>query len=94
MRTIYKYPLPFEPDFTIDLPVGATLLHIDAQDQSQPGQLSLWAMVDTDQPIVKKRFAIIGTGHEIPPGIHALNHFATVLVGNFVWHVFTPLEKE
>lgn len=42
MFTIYKYPIPIEDKFTLDLPIGARILCI----QMQREEPQLWTIVD------------------------------------------------
>lgn len=66
------------------------------------GRIILWALVDTERvPYTERTFVIAGTGHELPAPVGAvhytqirerlagtLGHLGTVLMGEFVWHVF------
>jgi len=81
MKTVYKYQVPI--DGTIKLPLGATVLHVGEQAQS----VCLWALVDTNQPLVGRRFMLVGTGHPIPETAtyHGTGH---IMIGGLVFHVF------
>lgn len=81
MMTIHKYELRVGWDNHLLMPVGATVLDI----QRQGGQIMMWAHVDTQAVTHKRRFHVIGTGHEVPAG---LEYLKTVQVGGFVWHIF------
>lgn len=59
MKTIYKYLL--EPNGVIKMPRGAEVLSVGEQH----GWMCVWALVDTEAPIESRRFATVGTGHEI-----------------------------
>jgi hypothetical protein len=82
---VYKYPLP-EVDNVLELPVGARLLHVDAQH----GAPMLWAMVEPGPDVEARRILIAGTGQPIDVEQEALTHISTFLVsgGIFVSHAF------
>jgi hypothetical protein len=81
MRTIYKYPLVVGYN-GISLPLGAEVVHI----AEQYGQLQMWVEHDLNRPLTQRQFNVYGTGH----WIHNDNeqHLATVIVDDFVWHVY------
>lgn len=85
MKRIFKYDLTVS-EITIPMPKGAEILHV----AEQGWELRLWALVDTDRPIVDRKFFVVGTGHTFDPS--GAKHLATVLAANgLVWHVFeTP----
>mgnify|MGYP001617055388 CR=1 FL=1 len=60
MESIWVFPV-FVGDFTLNMPLGAEVL----STQVQNGQPVLWAKVDTGAPIVERRFAVRGTGHQL-----------------------------
>lgn len=83
MRTVWKYDVPDEQAFTLDLPAGAVIRHTDTQD----GVRRLWAEVDQlEQELRPRRFAIVGTGHPIPE--YATEHVDTWQAGPFIWHLY------
>lgn len=83
MKTIYKYPLMLH-DESIDMPVGAEILSL----QAQIGRPVIWALVDTEQPLHKRRFRTYGTGNAIhDPDGRYIDTFQTH-DGVMVWHVF------
>lgn len=43
MNKIFKYSLPVQEKFTIDLPAGATIIRVE----DVAGQFFMWAIVDT-----------------------------------------------
>lgn len=60
MRTIWKYALVVSAEQHLDIPKGAKLLTVDAQD----GVPCLWAQVDPEAEKVVVRLLTVGTGHE------------------------------
>jgi hypothetical protein len=84
-HVIWKHPLQRDALTTLDLAVGAVVLHVDTQDE----WLRLWEAHDPDQQQTEKRtFRIVGTGHveDFDPA----QHVGTILVddGTWVLHVF------
>ena len=102
MRTVYRYDLDIfdTPDgyFVLEMPLGAVPLHV-AEQQRAPHFPSLWALVDTERPVVKRRFMITGTGttRPEPPGSKS-EYVGTFQIHGYVWHIWeAPLlveEKE
>jgi hypothetical protein len=80
--TIWKYQIDVDDTVTIDMPQGATVLHIAP---SSATGLLLWATVNPDAPTETRTFHVRGTGH--PLG-NVGSHLGTVQAGPFVWHVF------
>lgn len=82
MKTIYKYLIEINDEIEIELPKGAEILVAGKQGETA----QLWAIVDTDNPIEKRTFAIIGTGNPFWP-IH-YKYINTFTDRVFVWHLF------
>lgn len=84
MRTIWKFTLQVGKPPVI-MPQGATLLHVGMQF----GTLCLWALVDSDAPLVTRRLVVKGTGWDCHD-VEASHHVGSVVdeVGGFVWHIF------
>jgi hypothetical protein len=61
MKVVHKYPLTEESQQSIEMPDGAEILTARIQD----GALCIWALVDPEQPIVKRLFTIAPTGQEV-----------------------------
>jgi hypothetical protein len=83
-RQIWKYPLPKGLNL-LEMPEKA----IPRSVQIQGGQLCLWAEVQTNQPLEKRRFIVIGTGHPFPPVETRPDiYIGTVQDGALVWHIY------
>jgi hypothetical protein len=65
MKAIHKYVLPFMERATVQMPAGALVIRVDGLD----GFLFLWAVVDTDQPMVEREFLLFKTGAAMPDDI-------------------------
>lgn len=86
MKTVYKYTVPIQDEFTVTMPEGAKLLSFAAQN----GDPMLWALVDPDAGFRTLRvFRLFGTGHTIVDS-ETLTYVGTVLVhgDDLVFHLF------
>lgn len=61
MKTIWKYSLPDQTRFMLDLPSVHRILAV----QVQGDDVCLWALVDTETPKVPVAFRVLLTGAEI-----------------------------
>ena len=86
-KRIYKYPLIFGDEAVVQMPEGAVPIAADIQS----GAICVWAAVDPEAKVVPRHFFIRGTGHEMPPAPY--RHLATIMDGQFVWHVFDGLDE-
>lgn len=86
MLTVYKYPLtPGNAYDSIAMPKGAKILRAEFQNKI----ITLWAMVDTEQPEERRYFVIFGTGHDMGEYHEKmLIYISTVFISEFVFHVF------
>jgi hypothetical protein len=94
MKTIYKYPFQVDDQVDLKLPWGARILSVQKQRRSLPGELELWALIDTEESPADRRLIICGTGHDASYiAQNDLRHIATVLEqdGALVWHVFEDM---
>lgn len=82
MKRIYKYQLSITRVQEVVMPTGAKLLTA----QMQGGMICVWAMVREGAELVKRRFSIVGTGHQ--SDLSEKNYVGTVQDDGFVWHVF------
>ena len=89
MITIYKYPLLITDEQEIEIPFGSKILTA----KFQQGSLFIWAEVDTEKMVVKKKIFLFGTGHEITQKVHEIKYISTVFMLNqsIVWHIFEYL---
>jgi len=82
MKTIWKYPVPLEVEFWIDMPSDAQVLHLGMQRRNP----YLWVLVEPENPLETVAFMITGTGHDVPEG----DYIGTFMTSDdmFVWHLF------
>jgi hypothetical protein len=84
MKRVYKYSVPYEDKFTMELPIGATLLHFDMQNRIP----TLWALVDPSHGMERRTLRFAGTGHDISD--EAWRHVGSTIDKplGLVWHLF------
>ncbi len=82
---IWKYQTPSTGTIVLDMPTGAKLLSVQAQN----GFITLWALVQPHRPKEQRRLLVTGTGWpmERDPGTFV----GTVQMGLFDWHVFEKI---
>jgi hypothetical protein len=89
MKSIWKFRVPIEEAdgilfFERSMPLEAKIITF----QMQREKAYIWAVVDTKPNDIIRRFAIIGTGQEIPD--ISANYIGTIQEdkGSPVWHLF------
>lgn len=70
MKAIYKYRLPFQEEATVTMPKDANIIRVDGLD----GALWIWAVVDTEKPLVDREFSLFKTGGEMPDDIDTYSY--------------------
>ncbi len=78
---IYKYPVPIEGEFYLNLPANHQIITFQVQN----GQPCVWIRVDAGAVTNPVKFAIIGTGHEYDPSEYG--YIGTIQLEGFVWHL-------
>jgi len=102
MKSVWKFEFKIDDNVDIEMPEYAQILHVDVQVQQGPSRNPIevhqmevpciWARIDTDRPMVKRRFHIAGTGNPLPRDV-ALEHIGTFKMeqGRLVWHLFEKI---
>jgi hypothetical protein len=90
-KLIYRFEIPiFELDeaghFTLEMPVGSRILHLDLQDRA-PHHPSMWVACDPQREPIEHHFYVIGTGHG-HTAIDYGDHVGTFQQAGYVWHVY------
>ena len=86
---VFKYPVDVDDFLTVPMPLGAELLTV--QMQGPHGDTPcVWAIVDPAAPMVVRRFAWRGTGHDLGIACSLGNYVGTVQAhgGRLVFHLF------
>lgn len=98
MITVHKFPVQIQNLFTLKMPAGAEVVHVDLQNR----QPFMWVRIDTAQPLKLYEFGVFGTGEDMTdtgndyphnnPVAHA-PHLGTFLMhdGQLVLHLFGGL---
>lgn len=85
MKTIFKYPIEVTDKQTVKLPVDSLVISV----LNQNGQLVIYALVDTEEKEVEeKTIRIFGTGHPVDVEEFDYNFLGSVMMDEFVWHIF------
>ena len=66
MKVIYKYRVPFMETSKVVLPKWSKIIRIDGFD----GAIWMWAIVDTEQPLVERTLYLFKTGGQMPENTH------------------------
>lgn len=86
MHNVFKYTIPVEDYFSLNLPKGAKILTV----QEQNNEPQIWALVEGSQPDETRNFRLSGTGHPIKEDPGILEYIGTfqLVGGGFIGHVF------
>ena len=82
MNKVFKYPVPVNDYFFLDIPRGAKILTVQVQN----GEPQIWALVNPENPIKTRNFCLAGTGDSINE--RNLIHIGTFQIRSLVWHLF------
>lgn len=92
MITIWKYELPYDVEFTLDVPRDAQILKVETQYTGPSEKMTMWALVDTDAEKETRHFRLGGTGGPLPdnyPGHY--RGTCQLNGGTLVFHVFEEI---
>jgi hypothetical protein len=102
MKSIWKFEFKIDDNVDIEMPEYAQILHVDVQlqrgrenvpvGQPQWNEIPcIWSRVDTERPMVKRRFFLTGTGHNLPDIL--LEHIGTFKMDQdrLVFHLFEKM---
>ena len=68
MKRIFKYSIPIQDAFAVQMPERAKVLCVQTQTSKHEGggeQVFIWALIDEDELVEYKNFRLSGTGHSI-----------------------------
>lgn len=90
MWTIWKFPLePLADVVIVDMPRDARVISC----AEQHGTVCVWAAVDSDAPMERRGFHVVGTGHPIPERYGARVGMVVAADGNLIWHIWETLPR-
>lgn len=84
MKVVWKYAIPIEDEFTIEMPSDAQILKIDVQ----AGEPQLWILVDALRINTKRYFKLVSTGHPFDDNGYWYVGTLQLLYGAAVFHLF------
>lgn len=88
MKQVWKYQLKADDVFSVEMPKGAQVLHVNMQD----GEPYMWVLVDPSRETEYRAFRLAGTGHDIDPVWS--KYLGTFLVGSTGYLVFHLFEQD
>lgn len=90
MLTIWKYELSSIGVNEVEMPKSSIVRHVGISPTGIMDSLCVWCEVNTENPLVKEQFYVVGTGQEIPKNIfNACTFVGTAITDDgFVWHVY------
>ena len=85
MKAIWKYSIPIEGEFTINMPEGAVPLCVQVQDNVP----CIWVLVRPGPQVDCRRFRLHGTGRPLDD-VGLGRYVGTFQMGSgaLVWHLF------
>ena len=89
MERIYKYPLEWKAEQTIELPLLVALTV-----QMQNNIPCLWAVINEEAPAVKMTVYMVGTGQDMNFVEKNPSYLNTVQYGGYVWHFFLAVNTD
>jgi len=94
MKEVWKYTFDDGVKLELNLPIGATIRHVDSQKAygDRNDKVHLWIELDVDWEVECegegiRTFYLIATGERIPPKAMYIGS-AKCCNGNEVWHVY------
>lgn len=81
--SVWKFPFDATNRVEIEMPAGSQFLSVQIQD----GRTTLWALVQTGEPLVKRHLLIRGTGYDAT-GVGRFVGTCQMYAGAFVLHAF------
>ncbi len=88
-QTIWKFPVCFTDRQTVDMPLGAKVLSV----QAQRGAPCIWALVDPRAEVEPVGILCHGTGHQVGD-VGAFIGTVQVAGGSLVFHFFRARDNQ
>lgn len=86
-RRVWKFPLALRSgEQFVDVPAGASIVHLHSQVVGGGHRPVMWAEVDDSAPTTVRTFYVVATGESIP--FEARQYLGTVHIDWTVWHVY------
>ncbi len=91
-KIIWKYQIPINDKFAIEIPVGSQVLSV----QMQKGSPCIWVLVNPDNKLASRAFNLVGTGQKLPSDWDCTKKkfigTFQMAEGNLVYHLFETLK--
>jgi hypothetical protein len=85
MITIWKCEISLADEFTVEMPSLSEILCV----QVQKGRPVIWAIIDTENALIHRKFRCIGTGTiQWDQELEQMEYIGTVQLDG-VWHLFS-----
>lgn len=86
---IFKYAIPMEEKFTLELPIHSKILSFQIQNE----QPFIWVLVDPDKNLRPRYFTLVGTGYEFDHHPDTMKYIGTIQMANgaLIWHLFEDI---
>jgi len=85
---IFKYQIPIQENFSLNIPKYSSILSFQLQNDIP----CIWVVVHENQPLEKHNFSIYGTGYEVNSS--PMGYQGTIQLNGFVWHLFLDSIEE
>jgi hypothetical protein len=92
-RKIFKYPLTIDDEIEISMPEGSQILAVHTQVNYLMQIPCIWAIVDTDAPLITRRLCIRGTGHTFKGNEGKYIGTFQIDNGALIFHLFEERKK-
>lgn len=83
MRHIYREVIQVDDQWH-ERTLRGPILHVATRHEDA---IEFWHLHDTDQPVTKHAFRVVGTGHQMAPALALYVGSAITPSGTFVWHL-------
>ena len=87
MAAVWKFEIPINDEFEIQMPRNAELLHVEVQNDKG----FLWARVAPERHNEQRKFYLRGTGHPVDMDCEYVGSFM-LRNGALVFHLFEDAE--
>ena len=87
MKRIYKYPVPIDDTFDLELPLGSEILTVQMQKEIP----QMWVVCNPGALKAVRHFYIYGTGMQVQDNLIYIGSFQ-MLEGNLIWHLFEGIK--
>lgn len=84
---IFKYEIPIEEKFYLELPSHSKILSFQIQNEKP----YIWVLLDENKILKHRYFNIVGTGNDFEFYPNTMIYIGTIQIEPMVWHLFENL---